>query len=462
MSKTKPKYKDEEWLREQYWGKGKSSTEIAEFCNVSSTTIIDWMKNLDIDRRSSGKTNAIKQNKGKKYNDKQWLKKQYWENKKNLREIAEELDVHPETIRRAMKKQNIDRRTSKENQPLRAKGRKYSNEDWLREQYLEQDKTVPEILELCDINSKQTVYNWLEKFNIKIRDRGEATKLGHDHGEKYKKEKWLREQYWEERKDTTEIAAECSISSSVIYKYLKRFGIKTRDKSEALSMKLKPNAKYRNEKWLEKQYIKKGRTTTEIAKECNTDSSVISKWLRKFNIETKNSTMSGSQNGNSKGGQTIKDGKKKCSKCGKWFPLYKFDSASRMSTGLSSTCKICSREMEMRLHRKKMKNPKYRLNINISRSMAKALKGNKNGYHWENLVPYNLDNLKEHLENQFEDDMTWENYGDWHIDHIIPRSHFDYESPEDEEFQECWALENLQPLWAEENLKKSDKLNWDK
>ena len=64
--------------------------------------------------------------------------------------------------------------------------------------------------------------------------------------------------------------------------------------------------------------------------------------------------------------------------------------------------------------------------------------------------------LKEHLEKQFVDGMTWENYGlyGWHIDHIIPLSSA---KNEDELYKLC-HYENLQPLWAEDNLKKSNKI----
>jgi len=71
--------------------------------------------------------------------------------------------------------------------------------------------------------------------------------------------------------------------------------------------------------------------------------------------------------------------------------------------------------------------------------------------------------LKEHLENQFKQDMNWNNHGtgwnekdkqEWHIDHILPIFAFDFTKPEDDEFKQCWALDNLQPLWAVDNLKK--------
>ena len=62
--------------------------------------------------------------------------------------------------------------------------------------------------------------------------------------------------------------------------------------------------------------------------------------------------------------------------------------------------------------------------------------------------------LKEHLEKQFNDGMFWDNYGKWHIDHIIPLSSA---NNEDEVYKLCHHT-NLQPLWAEDNLKKSNKI----
>jgi hypothetical protein len=62
--------------------------------------------------------------------------------------------------------------------------------------------------------------------------------------------------------------------------------------------------------------------------------------------------------------------------------------------------------------------------------------------------------LKEHLETQFTDGMTWDNRSEWHIDHIIPLSSA---KTEDELYKLC-RYENLQPLWAEDNLKKSNKI----
>ncbi len=98
------------------------------------------------------------------------------------------------------------------------------------------------------------------------------------------------------------------------------------------------------------------------------------------------------------------------------------------------------------------------LSMNISTAIWASLKGNKGG-HWETLVGYNLEQLKKHLEKQFQPGMTWDNYGEWHIDHKIPKSVFNFSKPEHMDFKRCWALKNLQPMWKNENLSKYNKLS---
>ena len=106
-------------------------------------------------------------------------------------------------------------------------------------------------------------------------------------------------------------------------------------------------------------------------------------------------------------------------------------------------------------------NPKFKINEAISSNIRSSLKGKKAGRHWETFVDYTVDQLKRHLEKQFKDGMSWDNYGrnGWNIDHIIPVSVFNFSSPNDIDFKRCWALSNLQPMWARENIIKSNKLN---
>ena len=53
--------------------------------------------------------------------------------------------------------------------------------------------------------------------------------------------------------------------------------------------------------------------------------------------------------------------------------------------------------------------------------------------------------------------MSWDNYGEWEIDHIKPINSFYYQSTDDLSFKECWKLENLQPLWKCENKEKANR-----
>jgi hypothetical protein len=63
-----------------------------------------------------------------------------------------------------------------------------------------------------------------------------------------------------------------------------------------------------------------------------------------------------------------------------------------------------------------------------------------------------IENFRQYLEKKFLEGMSWENYGKWHIDHIIPCSFFDLTKPENQE--KCFHYTNQQPLWAIDNLKK--------
>ena len=93
------------------------------------------------------------------------------------------------------------------------------------------------------------------------------------------------------------------------------------------------------------------------------------------------------------------------------------------------------------------------------RFRLKKRSGSKKGQSYLSKVGYSIEELKVHLESQFQPGMTWNNYGlkGWHIDHIKPDSSFYYKSMDDVDFIECWALSNLQPLWAKDNLKKSNR-----
>lgn len=100
----------------------------------------------------------------------------------------------------------------------------------------------------------------------------------------------------------------------------------------------------------------------------------------------------------------------------------------------------------------KLRHQNNKIARNFSTSICHALKGSKAERHWETLVPYNLAQLRQHLEKQFIPPMSWNNYGTyWEVDHIIPQNIFNFTSSEDHEFQICWSLLNLRPLSKIEN-----------
>lgn len=96
--------------------------------------------------------------------------------------------------------------------------------------------------------------------------------------------------------------------------------------------------------------------------------------------------------------------------------------------------------------------------INTLRSrLGRVCKGLSDIETTKDLIGCDYENFKEHIENQFTEGMSWDNYGlkGWHLDHIIPISRFDIEN--EEERKACFHYTNLQPLWAEDNWSKNDK-----
>lgn len=111
------------------------------------------------------------------------------------------------------------------------------------------------------------------------------------------------------------------------------------------------------------------------------------------------------------------------------------------------------------IDKRRRSTPKGKLSANMQRGIRRGiLSGSKSGRRTFELLGYSVDELKAHLEALFEDGMSWENYGEWHIDHKIPLAAHNYETPDDIDFKRAWSLDNLQPLWAEDNWRKNARL----
>ena len=137
-----------------------------------------------------------------------------------------------------------------------------------------------------------------------------------------------------------------------------------------------------------------------------------------------------------------------CLVCGKNFQRNRYN---------RNCSKKCSEEwLEI-----KRKQPANLIRSRMGGQVRKALKyrGQTKNNKTFTLLGYTKYELKDHLESQFTDGMSWDRFNEIHIDHIRPVSSFNYTTTECEDFKKCWALNNLQPLWAKDNLSKGDK--WD-
>ena len=100
-------------------------------------------------------------------------------------------------------------------------------------------------------------------------------------------------------------------------------------------------------------------------------------------------------------------------------------------------------------------DPVFRLKDIRKRQLLQFIKrvGGTKTRRTEELLGYTAEELKDHLESLFKDGMTWENQGEWHIDHKIPMSYFTSE----DQIKECFALENLKPEWGGWNMSKGNR-----
>ncbi|MGB1951962.1 MAG: hypothetical protein ACPHQ9_14405 [Marinobacter sp.] len=102
--------------------------------------------------------------------------------------------------------------------------------------------------------------------------------------------------------------------------------------------------------------------------------------------------------------------------------------------------------------------PAYRLSTSMRVMLRKQFEkiGKEKEHRTSEYLGYSPEDLKNHLEKQFSKGMSWENYGEWHIDHIVPVSEHIRAGEKDPAIINC--LTNLRPMWARENQSKNSKL----
>jgi hypothetical protein len=170
---------------------------------------------------------------------------------------------------------------------------------------------------------------------------------------------------------------------------------------------------------------------------------------------------------------------KKCSKCQHTKPTTNFGFDKSRKDNLHPYCLQCKRELSKSYRvsnpdnnaiyyqanrnkiikrtiayesRKRASDPTFRILKNCRRRISHALVDGYKSANTIELIGCSVEQLKTHLQSQFQSGMTWENYGQWHVDHIKPCVSFNLNDPNQQ--RACFHYSNLQPLWAKDNLSK--------
>ena len=188
---------------------------------------------------------------------------------------------------------------------------------------------------------------------------------------------------------------------------------------------------------------------------------------------------------------------KTCNRCNLEKQPFEFNKNSSAKDGLRHYCRECQKQMSLKYFEKKgneikeknklwkknnpdkvkesyrknyikyakleskksaeqyRNDPIYRLKQLLRKRLRDILRSKKidKKVHILDIIGCSPIQLKEHLENQFKDGMSWDNQGKWHIDHIIPLS----SGKTEEDIVKLCHHTNLQPLWAIDNIKKGSK-----
>jgi len=116
------------------------------------------------------------------------------------------------------------------------------------------------------------------------------------------------------------------------------------------------------------------------------------------------------------------------------------------------------------LRTRRAADPAFKVICNIRKRTYNVLDGRRKTQKSLAMLGCSAEQLRAHLESQFRDGMSWENYGikGWHIDHIIPLASFKFFNEDGSENPDAFKIamnyKNLQPLWAKENISKSDRI----
>ena len=112
-------------------------------------------------------------------------------------------------------------------------------------------------------------------------------------------------------------------------------------------------------------------------------------------------------------------------------------------------------ERNLKYREENLKDPLFKIKESIRSLIRVSIKssGYSKSTKTSKILGCSIDDFKKYIESQFQDGMSWENHGDWHLDHKTPISWAESE----EKVYELNHYTNFQPLWSKDNLSKGNR-----
>lgn len=132
----------------------------------------------------------------------------------------------------------------------------------------------------------------------------------------------------------------------------------------------------------------------------------------------------------------------------KWFVDNKEKQYQRVKEYQTLNAESIQEKRKKRL----LEDVNYRIARNLRSRLWCALNISKCSVSAVNDLGCSISDFKIHISSLFDEEMTWDNYGEWQIDHVVPLSKFDL--TDEDQIRKACNYTNLQPMWAEENASK--------
>ena len=161
-------HRDEDVLRELYLGRGLTTAEVGDVLDVAQCTVSKWLRRHDIETKTAGE--VCSDGDTDKLRDEAWLRQQYVNARKSMSTIADEIDVSQPTVNRWLRRHDIPIRRPEETYTA-GDFDKLRDEDWLREQYVEEHRSAADIARTVGV-VETTVRKWLRRHDIDVRRSG--------------------------------------------------------------------------------------------------------------------------------------------------------------------------------------------------------------------------------------------------------------------------------------------------